>query len=264
MSHFVAVQEDITEATRAAAQIALLNERLCARAVELEDANRDLEAFSYTVSHDLRTPLTAINGYCQLILELFGAGLDERCKEFLGIIYSETTTMADLIRTQLDFSRLNRAGMSRARIDLSELANEAVARLKLREPRRGITFQIAPGIIGDGDPDLVRVVLDNLLDNACKYTGKKEDALIEFGEDGSAGERVFFVRDNGAGFDMALSGRLFGAFQRLHSAQEFSGFGIGLATVERIIRRHGGRVWAEGAVGNGATFHFTLPDAAPA
>jgi len=258
ITNFVVVQEDITERKRAAAQILSLNEHLAARANDLEAANRDLEAFSYTVSHDLRTPLTNINGYCQVILELFGEGMDQQCKDFIMVIFRETINMNELIKTLLDFSRLSRKELVRGPVDLSELALASAAGLKVREPQRKISFQIAPGLCAEGDSDLLRVVLDNLLGNACKYTGKKEQALIEFGVTGGSGEAAYFVRDNGAGFDMAQSDRLFGAFQRLHSDRDFTGFGIGLATVQRIIQRHGGRVWAEGVEGAGATFYFTL------
>jgi len=240
-------------------RIEALNRHLCERAGELEVANRDLEAFSFTVSHDLRTPLTNINGYCQVILEIFGAGLDPKCKEFVEIIYSETIAMNELIKTLLDFSRLTRKELVRERTNLSELAQAAAAALQMREPRPGVDFRIAPGIAAHCDPDLLRVVLDNLLGNAYKYTGKKERAQIEFGVVPGNPEPVYFVRDNGAGFDMAQADKLFSAFQRLHSEREFKGFGIGLATVQRVIQRHGGRVWAEGAEGKGASFYFTLP-----
>jgi len=239
--------------------IVALNQHLTARASELEVANRDLESFSYTVSHDLRTPLTNINGYCQVILEIFGAGLDPKCKEFIEIIYSETVSMNELIKTLLDFSRLTRKEMLRSRADLSEMAQAAASGLLMRGPERSVSFRIAPGMIADCDPDLLRVVLENLLGNAYKYTGRREQALIEFGVTGNGAERVYFVRDNGAGFDMAQSDKLFSAFQRLHSEREFKGFGIGLATVQRIILRHGGRIWAEGAEEQGASFYFTLP-----
>jgi two-component system, sensor histidine kinase and response regulator len=248
-----------SERKRAAAEIVLLNQHLSDRASELEIANRDLEAFSYTVSHDLRTPLTNINGYCQVILELFGAGLDDQCKEFVRVIYRETLVMNDLIKTLLDFSRVTRKELCRHPTDLSEMASATAAGLIMRQPLRSISIEVAPGLSADADPDLLRVVLDNLLGNACKYTGKKNQALIEFGVTGSAEEPAYFVRDNGAGFDMAQAGKLFTPFQRLHAEREFSGFGIGLATVQRIIQRHGGRVWAEAAEGQGATFYFTLP-----
>jgi two-component system, sensor histidine kinase and response regulator len=239
--------------------IVALNQHLTARASELEIANRDLEAFSYTVSHDLRTPLTNINGYCQVILEIFGAGLDPKCKEFIEVIYSETVSMNELIKTLLDFSRLTRKELVRSRTDLSEMAQATASGLLMRNPERSASFRIEPGMVADGDPDLLRVVLENLLGNAFKYTGRKEQALIEFGVMKGSAERVYFVRDNGAGFDIAQSDKLFSAFQRLHSEREFKGFGIGLATVQRVIARHGGRIWAEGAEEQGASFYFTLP-----
>jgi two-component system, sensor histidine kinase and response regulator len=239
--------------------IVALNQHLTARASELEIANRDLEAFSYTVSHDLRTPLTNINGYCQVILEIFGSGLDPKCKEFIEVIFSETIAMNELIRTLLDFSRLARKELIRSRSDLSEMAQAVASGLQMRAPERSVSFRITPDMVANCDPDLLRVVLENLLGNAFKYTGKKERALIEFGfTEGDAG-RVYFVRDNGAGFDMAQADKLFSAFQRLHSEREFNGFGIGLATVHRIIQRHGGKTWAEGAEEQGASFYFTLP-----
>ena len=239
--------------------IVALNQHLTARASELEIANRDLEAFSYTVSHDLRTPLTNINGYCQVILEIFGAGLDPKCKEFVEVIYSETVAMNELIKTLLDFSRLARKEVIRSRTDLSEMAQAAASGLLMRAPERSVSVRIAPGVTANCDPDLLRVVLENLLGNAFKYTGRKDQALVEFGVTGSGAEQVYFVRDNGAGFDMAQADKLFSAFQRLHSEREFNGFGIGLATVHRIIQRHGGRIWAEGAEEQGASFYFTLP-----
>jgi two-component system, sensor histidine kinase and response regulator len=238
--------------------IVSLNRHLAARAVELEAANRDLEAFSYTVSHDLRTPLTNINGYCQVIREIYGADLNPGCLEFIDIIYGETIAMNELIKTLLDFSQVTRRELSRSSTDLSELARVSASAFLLREPRREIEFQIEPDLHADCDPDLMKVVLDNLLGNAYKYTGKIEHALVQFGRLEGSGEQVFYVRDNGAGFDMAQADKLFSAFQRLHSQREFNGFGIGLATVQRIVQRHGGRVWAEGAEGTGASFYFTL------
>jgi two-component system, sensor histidine kinase and response regulator len=239
--------------------IVTLNQHLTERASELEIVNRDLEAFSYTVSHDLRTPLTNINGYCQVILEIFGAELDPKCKEFIEVIYSETVAMNELIKTLLDFSRLTRKELIRSRTDLSEIAQAAASGLRMHEPERSVIFRIAPGISASCDPDLLRVVLENLLGNAFKYSARKEQAVIEFGVTDHGAERVYFVRDNGAGFDMAQADRLFSAFQRLHSEREFKGFGIGLATVLRIIQRHGGSIWAEGEEERGACFYFTLP-----
>jgi PAS domain S-box-containing protein len=259
IANFVAVKEDITERKRSAREIELLNRRLSERADELEIANRDLEAFSYTVSHDLRAPLTNINGYCQVIQELYAPRLDPECREFIEIIMNESEKMSDLITTLLDFARLSRADITMKPADLSEMAQDISAGLQLHHPERRLHFQIAPGLLAFGDPHLLRVVLDNLLGNACKYTSFKDEAVIEFGSADCGWESAYYVRDNGAGFDMALAEKLFNAFQRLHSEEEFRGFGVGLATVQRIIQRHGGRVWAEGEVGKGATFYFTLP-----
>jgi PAS domain S-box-containing protein len=258
MSNIVAVKEDITERKKNAREIEHLNETLSARASELERANRDLESFGYTVSHDLRTPLTNINGYCQLIMELFGGALDEDCKQYINIILNETMHMNDLIKTLLDFSKVNGAEIKPSRTELSEMANVIAAALSMREPARKLQFAIEPEVTVDGDPELLRVVLNNLFSNACKYTGLKEEPRIEFGvADRELGS--YYVRDNGAGFDMAHASKLFNPFQRLHSDREFAGFGIGLATVQRIVQRHGGRVWAEAEVDKGATFYFTLP-----
>jgi signal transduction histidine kinase len=243
--------------------VLVLNQHLQARASELEIANRDLESFSYTVSHDLRTPLTNINGYCQVILEIFGGRLEPQCKEFVEVIFKETILMNDLIKTLLDFSRLSRTDLARSATDLSELALTTASSLLARDPERRVSFTIQPGLMADCDPNLVRVVFDNLLGNAYKYSALKDEVLIEVGlrDDGTG--PTFFVRDNGAGFDMEQASRLFVPFQRLHSESDFQGFGIGLATVQRIIERHGGRVWAEGVPDQGASFFFTLPAPEP-
>ncbi|WP_026842644.1 sensor histidine kinase [Citrifermentans bremense] len=260
LSDLVAVQEEITERVLSERRIEALNRNLAARAEELELANRDLEGFSYTVSHDLRTPLTNINGYCQVILELYGATLDEQCKDFIKIIFDETVNMNQLIKTLLEFSRVSRSEMTRSEVDLSQLTSLVCASQQLSEPQRRVTFSIAPGMTAIGDPDLLKVVLQNLISNACKYSANREDAAVEVASLDESGELVYFVRDNGAGFDMAQADKLFSPFQRLHTEREFKGFGIGLATVQRIIQRHGGRIWAEGEVGLGACFYFTLPD----
>ncbi|UFS69606.1 PAS domain S-box protein [Geomonas sp. RF6] len=256
--NFVAVKEDITERKRAQQEIEDLNRKLAARASELEAANQDLESFGYTVSHDLRTPLTNINGYCQVILEMYGESLDEQCREFVQIMLTETLSMSKLIKTLLDFSRLARQELKRGPVDLSALAGSIATDLKLRHLQRRLNFRIAPDLEVVGDADLLRVALTNLLGNACKYSAKKEESIIEFGSEEKEGKSVYFVRDNGAGFDMAYYKKLFKVFQRLHSTSEFEGTGIGLATVHRVIQRHGGTVWAEGAVEQGATFYFTL------
>ncbi|QWV99260.1 response regulator [Geomonas nitrogeniifigens] len=259
IANFVAVQEDITERVQNEREIEQLNRTLTARAEELEIANRDLEGFSYTVSHDLRTPLTNINGYCQVILELYGETLEQGCKDFIDTIFNETISMNQLIKTLLEFSRVSRAEMVKSPINLTEMATLIAASQQLAAPGRKLSFTIDPDLNGFGDPNLLKVVLENLFSNACKYSGKRERALVEFRRTEQAGETVYLVRDNGAGFDMAQAAKLFSPFQRLHSEREFAGFGVGLATVQRIIQRHGGRVWAEGKVDVGACFYFTLP-----
>ncbi|GFO69800.1 hypothetical protein GMLC_33790 [Geomonas limicola] len=242
------------------AAIVELNRNLAAHAAELESANRDLESFSFTVSHDLRTPLTNINGYCQVILEIFGAGLDSKCREFVEVIYGETISMSELIKTLLDFSRLSRTEMKRTRTDLSELAQASASTLILRNSQRQVSFQIEPGLSAECDRGLIKIVLDNLMGNAYKYSALTEEARIEFGQCTVDGDTAYFVADNGTGFEMKDADEIFTPFKRLHGDGAFQGFGIGLATVQRIIQRHGGRVWAEGEPDRGATFYFTLPE----
>lgn len=228
------------------------------RAAELEAANRELEAFNYSVTHDLRKPLTVINGYCEVILHRYRERLDSQCLSYIGEISAATLEMDSLIDSLLEFSRLSHAEPHWETVDLSRTAQMVVAGLRMAELERRVTVEIDEGITARGDRELLRVVLANLLGNAWKYTGKREDAVIGFGVRDLGGKPAYFVRDNGAGFDMADAERLFLPFQRLHGSDDFKGHGIGLATVERIIRRHGGRVWAEGEPGNGATFYFTL------
>jgi PAS domain S-box-containing protein len=249
---------DITDHKRAEEEIEIVYNNLLVRAFDLEAANKELEAFNYTVSHDLRKPLTIINAYCQAILELFVDNLNPQCKEYLQEIYDCTLRMNGLIDALLKFSRLSHSELHRETVDLSVIARSVAEELQLAEPARRVKFLIDEGKPVKGDPNLLRVVLENLFSNAWKYTGKKEGAIIEFGRVDIDSRPVWFVRDNGQGFDMAFADKLFIPFQRLPGADEFNGHGIGLATVERIIRRHGGQVWAEGEPGKGATFYFTL------
>jgi len=251
---------DMTDRKRAEMKIEILNTNLAARASELENANRELEAFNYTVSHDLRKPLTIINGYCQAILELCGDTLVEECKGYLREVRDGTLRMNELIDTLLNFSHLTRVELHRETVDLGGIAQEVAATLMMNEPERRVTFRLAEGIQVNGDAHLLRVVLENLIGNAWKYTGKREEGVIEFGMMEIAGKPACFVRDNGVGFGKEHAEKLFIPFQRLPGAGEFKGHGIGLATVQRIIERHGGKVWAEGEVGAGATFYFTLPE----
>lgn len=254
----LAVMIDVTERKRADEEIDRLNTDLAARALELEAANRELEAFNYTVAHDLRKPLTIINGYCQVIQSLSGKNLDAQCREYLQETYEGTCRMSRLIDTLLDFSRLAHIEPCREEVDLSVVAHEAARDLRFTSPERQVTFRIGSGITVNGDPNLLRVVLDNLLGNAWKYTAMRAETVIEFGSAEIAGKPTCFVRDNGPGFDMEYAEKLFAPFRRLDGVENCEGFGIGLATVERIIRRHGGQVWAEGEPGKGSTFYFTL------
>ncbi len=233
-----------------------LDQRVKARTEQLEAINRELEAFSYSVSHDLRAPLRSIRGFSDVLLERYSTKLDDNGKEFLRRVCESSRQMDRLIDDLLSLSRVTRCEMQVEKVDLSAMASELVEGLHRNEPARAVNVAIAEGLKTDGDSRLLRVALGNLLDNAWKFTSRQNPARIEFGALAEP-EPVFFVRDNGAGFDMTYSDRLFGAFQRLHTTAEFPGSGVGLATVRRIINRHGGRTWAEGVVGKGATFYFT-------
>ncbi|MGH7845643.1 MAG: sensor histidine kinase, partial [Candidatus Binatia bacterium] len=253
------ISRDITDRIEAEESIEKLNEDLKYRALELEAANKELESFSYSVSHDLRAPLRGINGFAQALLEDCAGQLDEEGKSHLARVCAASQHMGELIDDLLSLSRVTRKEMRRDKVDLSALASSIAAELKQTQLPRSVEFVITPGLVAEGDISLLRVVMRNLLDNAWKFTAKQAQARIEFGRAAGNGQSNYFVRDNGAGFDMAYSGKLFGAFQRLHSTTEFEGTGIGLATVQRIIHRHGGRVWGEGVPERGATFYFSLP-----
>jgi PAS domain S-box-containing protein len=257
--YFDGVIEDITERKESDLQIQQLNEVLRARTTALESTNRELEAFSYSVSHDLRAPLRAIDGFSSTLLSDYAGSLDERGRDRLQRVRAAAQRMATLIDDLLKLSRVSRTELKQELVDLTRLAGKVLEELRQVEPQRRVRFTVQPDLYVQGDVRLLHVVMDNLLGNAWKFTGQCAEALIEVG--GSAGEDgicVFHVRDNGAGFDMAYVDKLFGAFQRLHDSSEFPGTGIGLATVQRIIHKHGGRIWAEGGVGDGATFYFTL------
>jgi len=249
---------DITERKATEATIVQLNADLQQHAAQLEGLNMELESFSYSVSHDLRAPLRSIDGFSQVLLEDYGDQLDSDGKDALRRVRGAATGMGELIDALLALGRLNRVELRAEQVDLSALADVIVAELRHSQPDREAEFVLAPDLVVEGDPTLLRAALGNLLGNAWKYTQPRATARIEFGCLEKENETVYFVRDNGVGFDMAYVGKLFGAFQRLHRQTEFSGTGIGLATVQRIIHRHGGRAWAEGEVEQGATFHFTL------
>lgn len=251
---------DISECSKLKKKLELLHAELAARAAELEAANIELETFNHSVSHDLRLPLTVIGGYCQVVEELLGHQLDARTRGYLHEIYEGTLRMERLIDTLLEFSRVTHVNMRSESVELSAMAKAVAAELTLKEPEHQVEFRIAVGLETQGDPELLRVVLKNLLGNAWKYAGGRQGAVIDFGLTDVDGVLAFFVRDNGPGFDMQIADKLFLPFQRLPGA-EVEGHGIGLATVDRIVRRHGGRIWAESEPGRGATFWFTLEEA---
>jgi PAS domain S-box-containing protein len=226
--------------------------------LELASANKELESFSYSISHDLRAPLRTINGFSRIILDEYSDKLDESGKGYLNSIHAASEHMAALIDDILRLSRLNRAEMYVQEVDLSEEVRSISELLKKSRPERKAEFVITPKLTVQGDRSLLTIALQNLLDNAWKYSGKCPQTRVEFGAIEQKGEQVYFIKDNGAGFDMVYSDKLFQPFQRLHSAEEFEGNGIGLAIVQRVIRRHRGRVWAESEKGRGATFYFTL------
>jgi signal transduction histidine kinase len=223
----------------------------------LEESNKELEAFSYSVSHDLRAPLRTMGGFSDLLLHRHAARLDPDVRELLALVHDGALRMGQLIEDLLDLSRFHRVEMVRQDLDVSAMAREVVAALRAQEPGRAVAVEVAQDLAARGDPHLVRIILDNLVGNAWKFTSATPGARIEVGR---GPDGAFFVRDNGAGFDPAFADQLFRPFHRLHKPQEFEGNGIGLATVARIVQRHGGKVWADGRPGQGATFRFTLPD----
>ncbi|WP_224999031.1 PAS domain S-box protein [Cesiribacter sp. SM1] len=235
-----------------------LEQKVAARTAALEATNKELEAFSYSVSHDLRAPLRSIDGFSKAILEDYESALDEEGKDFLNRIRSSTQQMGQLIDDLLNLSRVSRAELKKQNVDISKLVLELVSELNQQQAGREVHVKVQPGLYAQADVRLIRIALENLLNNAWKYTGKTELARVEFGSMESGGRTVYFVKDNGAGFDMKYAARLFGAFQRLHRETEFEGTGVGLATVQRIIHKHGGQIWAEAEPAKGATFYFTL------
>jgi light-regulated signal transduction histidine kinase (bacteriophytochrome) len=251
---------DISERKRREEEIEGLNRELAKRSVELEASNKELEAFAYSVSHDLRAPLRHMVGYTELLQKKTATALDEKSNRYVAMILDSAKRMGNLIDDLLAFSRIGRAETQRVTVSLAQLVREVLNDVRQETERRKIVWNIR--VLPDvyGDRSMMRLVLVNLLSNAIKFTRTREQAEIEVGSTNTPdGEVAIFVRDNGVGFDMKYANKLFGVFQRLHSYEAFEGTGIGLATVQRIIHRHGGRVWAEGAVDQGATFYFSAP-----
>jgi len=254
-SHATELTQRVAERTH---ELEERNEALRRKAAELLAANQELDAFAYSVSHDLRAPLRSIDGFSHVLLEDYAARLDDTGRDALQRVRAATQRMGTLIDDLLKLARVTRAEMRREAVDLSGMAREIVTELQRTAPEREVEAVIAPQLTVRGDTRLLRVVLENLLRNSWKYTAKQPRPRVEFGSVEANGGHAFVVRDNGAGFDMRYADKLFGVFQRLHSPAEFEGTGVGLATVRRIITRHGGRIWAEGAVNQGAAFYFTL------
>ena len=255
----VGTVQDITERKRADEAIQALNKELSSRVEEVAAVNKELEGFSYSVSHDLRAPLRAIHGYSRMLLEDYADRVDGEGKRFLEVISNNTQRMGQLIDDLLDFSRLGRKSLIMAPLDMEGLVKQICEEAKMTATDRKIEFRIAPIPPAHGDAAMFRVVFGNLVSNAVKYSKGRDPAIVEIGGWPEGKETVYFVKDNGVGFQMEYAHKLFGVFQRLHTAQEFEGTGVGLALVQRIVQRHGGRVWAEGRVGAGATISFALP-----
>jgi len=260
--HMLGTAQDITEQVGAREEIRRLNTRLeqrvLDRTAELTAANRELESFAYSISHDLRAPLRSIDGFSHLLADEYGERLDAQGRDYLGRVRRAAQRMGGLIDDILDLSRITRQEMRRVRVNLGQIAEDLIDERHRVEPQHRVEVALAADCIASGDPQLLRVMLQNLLENAWKYSSKADAPRIEFGCEQSAGETVYFVRDNGVGFDMKYADRIFSPFQRLHKPEEFEGSGIGLATVARIVHRHGGRIWTESEPGKGATFRFTL------
>ena len=249
---------EVAERKRAEDDIRNLNAQLVQRSAQLEASNKELETFSYSVSHDLRAPLRGIDGFTQAVMDDYDEKLDETGRSYLRRVRAASQRMSKLIDAMLNLARLTRAEIRTQTFDLSAIVHSILGDLQKMEPERDVECVVAKNLFATADPQLIRAVLENLLSNAWKFTQKEQNSRIEFGLGQYKGQAAYFVKDNGVGFDMAYVHKLFGAFNRLHAYTEFPGVGVGLATVHRIIQRHGGQIWAEGAVGEGAIFHFTL------
>ncbi|HEX3875568.1 MAG TPA: response regulator [Bryobacteraceae bacterium] len=258
------LQDAIQRSWRAEEEIKALNRHLERRVAELNDVNHELETFSFTVSHDLRGPLSRVSGFSRALLESNRDQLDDKGRLYLNRIEQSVRRMDDLVEDLLALSRVTRVEMTKQVVDFSSIARSLAAELGAREPSRSVEFIVADNVHAFGDADLLRAALQNLLENSWKFTRKHARARIEFGAKTTEHGHTYFLQDDGAGFEMAKASRLFSPFQRLHRDSEFEGTGIGLATVERIIRRHGGRIWAESEIEHGAAFYFTLSQEATA
>ncbi|MDI6104230.1 PAS domain-containing protein [Actinoplanes sp. NEAU-A12] len=256
------ISTDITDRKRAEDEVRRLNAsletRVLHRTAELEASTKELDAFAYSVSHDLRAPLRSLHGFSDALLEDYGDVLDDVGKDYLHRLQRNVGRMGRMIDDLLNLSRATRAELERCEVDLSAMSQDVVADLRAVDPDRSVTLIVPDGLTAEADPHLLRLALQNLLANAWKFTGKRAEAIIEVGRAVHCGETFFFVRDNGVGFDMSYAGKLFDAFQRLHTTADFEGTGIGLAIVARVVRRHGGRIFAEAEIDQGATFYFNL------
>jgi PAS domain S-box-containing protein len=258
--YFDGVIEDISARKENERQIQRLNDSLRARSKELETINHELEAFSYSVSHDLRAPLRAMDGFSRALLDEYADRLDDKGRDRLHRIRAAAQRMAELIDDLLNLSRVSRTELKWEVVSLTQIANKVLDTLRQEAPERAVQCLVQPDLFAHGDTKLLRIMMDNLLGNAWKFTAHRQEAFIEVGCKVNEERVIYFVRDNGAGFDMTYADKLFGVFQRLHDANEFPGTGIGLATVQRVIHKHGGHVWAESTINQGATFYFTLEE----